>query len=71
MAYTMTKDEALKQAIWMLETIQEGKKLYETRWIADTIYVCEQALNDKCNGWCGEHECNENQKEGICKRIKT
>lgn len=38
------KDEALKQAIWLLEIIQEGKKLYETRWIADTIHVCEQAL---------------------------
>lgn len=46
----MTKDEALKQAIWMLETIQDGKRIYETRWIADTIYVCEQALKGEKDG---------------------
>lgn len=40
----MTKDEALEKAIWMLETIDEGKRVYETRMIAETIWACKEAL---------------------------
>jgi hypothetical protein len=40
----MTKDEALKKAIWMLETIDKGERVYETRMIAETIHECQEAL---------------------------
>ena len=43
----MTKDEALEKAIWMLETIDEGKRVYETRMIAETIWACKQALKSQ------------------------
>lgn len=43
----MTKDEALNKAIWMLETIDEGKRVYETRWIGETINACKEALDNE------------------------
>ena len=36
--------EALKQAIWILTTIEENKRNYETRWIGETINACKEAL---------------------------
>ena len=61
MAYITMKDKALKKAIWMLETINDGKRIYETRMIAETIDECEKALL-VCNGCdliyceCGEYD---------------
>ena len=43
----MTKDEALKKAIWMLETIDKGERVYETRMIAETIHDCQEALEEQ------------------------
>ena len=54
-----------------------GKLINTTYRLLEDEYIrdCREEVNkaqwdEKCNGWCGEHECNENQKEGICQRIK-
>ena len=39
--------EALKQAIWILTTIKENKRNYETRWIGETINACKEALESQ------------------------
>ena len=31
----------------MLETIDEGKRVYETRWIGETINACKEALKSQ------------------------
>ena len=62
-------NKTIQDTIAFLETltIDTGIKVWNEKRRKEVLEALKNM--DKCNGFCGVYECNENQKLGICKRL--